>query len=141
MVACPIKAGKQVVKTVSDLFPHPRPHCKATSRRVDESDKQFLFKKLSGSAACPMQWRIDPETTTLGQGEASLCEPVPIDQLLDVFKEDQSKFFEECSASKEEIAWLAENSSEQRKSNVWGKHRYLCLTGSNFGLVLAAMGD
>ena len=137
-IAHPKKLANQEVKTISDLFPHPRPHYKATSRKVDESDKQFLFEKLSGSAACPMQWRIGPETTTLVQGEASLCEQVQIDQLLELFKEDQNKFFEECSASQEQIAWLAENSSEQRKSNVWGKHRYLRLTGSNFGLVLAA---
>ena len=46
--------------------------------------------------------------------------------------------FERCSASNEHITWLAENSSEQCRSSLWGKHRYLCLTGSKFGMVLAA---
>jgi len=137
-IARPKKAAKQEEKTISDLFPHQRPHFKGISRNVEESDKKILFEKLSASAACPMQWFIGPEPPSEVQGERFLYERVQIDDLLELFKESQDKFFENCSVSKDQIAWLAENSNEQRKSNLWGKHRYLCLTGSNFGLVLAA---
>ncbi|XP_065068318.1 uncharacterized protein LOC135693705 [Rhopilema esculentum] len=137
-IARPKKAAKQEVRTISDLFPHPRPDYKAASRKVDEADKQFLFNQLSRSAACPLQWIIGPEPpSTLLDGE-SLCEPVQIFQLLGLFKEDQNKCFEKCSVSREQIAWLAENTKDQYKSSLWGKHRYLRLTGSSFGLVLAA---
>ena len=137
-IARPKKAAKQAVKAISDFFPHQRPHFKGTSRKVDESDKQFLFEKLSESAACPMQWFIGPEPLSVVQGATSSHEPVQIGQLLELFKEDHKKFFERCSASIEQITWLAENSSEQRRSSLWGKHRCLRLTGSTFGMVLAA---
>eukprot|EP00795_Rhopilema_esculentum_P014990 gene14990-6144_t len=60
-IARPKKAAKQEVRTISDLFPHPRPDYKAASRKVDEADKQFLFDQLSRSAACPLQWIIGSE--------------------------------------------------------------------------------
>ena len=134
----PKKAAKQEEKTISHFFPHQRPHFKGISRNVEESNKKILFEKLSASAACPMQWFIGPEPPSEVQGERFLYEPGQIHELLELFKESQDKFFEKCSVSKDQIAWLAENSNEQRKSNLWGKHRYLRLTGSNFGLVLAA---
>ena len=55
-IALPKRAAKQEVRTISDFFPHQRPDYKGTSRKVDESDKQFLFEKLSASAACPLHW-------------------------------------------------------------------------------------
>jgi len=64
-----------------------------------------------------MQWFIGPEPPSEVQGERFLYEPVQIDELLELFKESQDKFFEKCSVSKDQIAWLAENSNEQRKSN------------------------
>jgi len=39
-IARPKKAAKQEEKTISDLFPHQRPHFKGISRNVEESDKK-----------------------------------------------------------------------------------------------------
>ena len=39
----PTKLAKQDQRTVSDLFSHPRPNYKATSRRISQEDRQFLY--------------------------------------------------------------------------------------------------
>ena len=104
---------------ISDFFPHQRPHFKKISRQVGESDKQCLFEKLSGSASCPMEWFIGAEPISVVQSETSSNESVQIGQLHELFKEDHNKFCERCSASNEQITWMAENSSEQHRSSLW----------------------
>jgi len=43
-IAHPKKAAKQEEKTISDFFPHQRPHFKGISRNVEESDKKFYLR-------------------------------------------------------------------------------------------------
>ena len=55
-----------------------------------------------------------------------------------VFRNDQQRFMERCLVTSDQIRWLAEQTKEQQKSLLWGQNRQLRLTGSNFGVIVAA---
>ena len=61
-----------------------------------------------------------------------------IEDLLQDFIDNREIFIEKCRVSRNQIEWLAQHTSDQRNSQLWGKHRRLRLTGSNFGEVLKA---
>ena len=122
---------------MKDFFPCSRPDYKATQRDVSQQDRLFLHKKLNNTAVlCPMKWLLEPEPE--GLSKQSL-EPVLIDDVLEEFIRDKDIFVEKCKVSEEQIAWLAEHTTEQRNCQMWGKFRRLRLTGSNFGDVLGAI--
>ena len=136
-IARPKQAAKQDGKTMEDFFPCSRPDYKATQRDVSQQDRLFLHKKLNNTAVlCPMKWLLEPEPE--GLSKQSL-EPVLIDDVLEEFIRDKDIFVEKCKVSEEQIAWLAEHTTEQRNCQVWGKFRRLRLTGSNSGDVLGAI--
>ena len=124
-------------KTMADFFPPKRPEYRATSRSVTKEDKAFFYNALKEvSSQTPLQWIIGPEPPALAPKDP--LEPNVIEDLLQEFLNDKELFTEKCKVSRSQIEWLAKHTSNQRNSELWGKHRRLRLTGSNFGEVLKA---
>ena len=125
---------------MKEFFPCSRPDYKATLRVVSQQDRLFLHKKLNNAAVlCPMKWILEPEPQGPVEDPKQSLEPVLIDDLQEEFIRDKDIFVEKCKVSEEQIAWLAEQTTEQRNSQMWGKFWRLRLTGSNFGDVLEAI--
>ena len=137
-IARPKKAAKQNVKTLSNLFPQSKPEYRATARKVEARDKEMLFESLKKSTPCPLLWIVGPEPPATSTLDTCVSEPRTVESILDVFKKDQQQFMERCHVTSDQIKWLAEQTKEQQKSLLWGKHRQLRLTGSNFGVIVAA---
>ena len=135
-IARPKKAAKVVPRAFADVYPSTKPAYKAVSRSADDSDKEFLHASLANTGIpCPFQWITGPEPIVPVKDSVA---PPSIEDLLQVFLEDEDLFVEKCKVSNEQIVWLAENTTMQRKSQLWGQHRRLRLTGSNFGEVIKA---
>ena len=98
----------------------------------------MLFECLAKSTPCPLLWIVGPEPPATSTLDTCVSEPGTIDSLLNVFKKDQQWFMERCLVTFDQIKWLAEQPKEQQKSLLWGKHRQLRLTGSNFGVIVVA---
>ena len=129
-------AAKLVPMVFADIFPSTKPAYKAVSRSADDGDKGFLHASLARNGIhCPFQWIIGPEPVV--PVEDSIAPP-SMEDLIQVFIEDKDLFVEKCKVSNAQIAWLAENTTMQRKSQLWGQYRRLRLTGSNFGEVIKA---
>ena len=131
-IARPKKHLNQQVNTVSSLFPSNKSDFAAISREVSAGDIDFLFTDLP---TCPLKWIIEAEPT------ASTFEincPTLIEDILHINCTDKNEFIEKCKVTAEQIQWVAYNTKDQRTSHLWGKIRWLRLTGSNVGKVLAA---
>ena len=138
-IARPKKAAKQDQRTVSDLFPHPRPNYRTTSRGVSQEDRQFLYNELSrADSPCPFKWIVGPEPHSEITKDDAVLQPIVIEDALGDFLINKEVFIEKCKVTSQQINWLAENTKEQRNSLLWGKYRRLRLTGSNFGMVIRA---
>ena len=119
---------------IKDHFPMPaqRKSYNASSRPVDANDLKFLYEKLN---SCSLKWMLGPEPKTAVK---NVNEPESIEDILEIFMSDKNRFIDMCKVSQEQIAWVAQNTKDQRKSLLWGRLRRLRLTGSNFGNVLDA---
>ena len=115
---------------INDHFKKDDKTFTASSRQVNEEDRSILYNKLGN---CPMKWLLGPEPTF--SGRKNVFEPSNIEDLLEIFMED---FQEACRVTTDQINWLAANTKDQRGSLLWGRLRRLRLTGSNFGMVIAA---
>ena len=97
----------------------------------------MLFDSLAKSTPFPLLWIVGPEPPATSTLDTCVSEPRTVESILDVFKKDQQQFMERCHVNSDQIKWLAEQTKEQQKSLLWGKHRQLRLTVSNFDFIVA----
>ena len=119
-------------KRVCEYFPSPKPAFRVSPRDVSEEDVAFLLDNLGN---CPMKWMLGPEPK-ISQENPLL--PKSIEDILPLFLQSKESFVQACKVTCDQINWVAQNTTDQRASHIWGKLRRLRLTGSNFGKVLDA---
>ena len=138
-IAKPKKAAKCESRTFADLFPSPRPEYEATRRAVTTIDRDVLHSELSALSLrgiqCPLHWIVGPEPP---ESVTNPLAPCLIEDLIENFIQDRSIFVNKVKVSNDQIQWLAKATVGQRSTVLWGQHRRMRLTGSNFGHVIQA---
>ena len=91
---------------ISEHFPktEERKKFRASSRKVLESDLEFLHNKLK---VCSLKWMLSPEPAATSKSE---LEPKCIDEILHVFV---TLFLEMCRVTPDQISWVAKNTVDQ----------------------------
>eukprot|EP00795_Rhopilema_esculentum_P015895 gene15895-7227_t len=124
------------VKSMAGLFPPSKPKYTAAARCFSEVDREFFLNALSSeNVDCPFRWMLLPEPEVNQENNA----PPVIESLLPIYAVNKEQCIKQVEVTKEQQQWIANATKDQRKSHIWGQYRRLCLTGSNFGLVLDAM--
>ena len=125
-ISRPKKNAKIECRTISYSFPPKRSEYRATSRNLTKEDKMFLYNALREvSSKTPLQWIIGLEPPASAAKDP--LEPMIIEDVLQDFTNNREIFIEKCRVSRNQIEWLAQHTSDQRTSQLWGKQRRLHL--------------